>query len=71
MTSTATLPIKPSRLVNVIDWSNLPHDILQARASLERLRALGLVERKEGGYVPTGEGANLIRSANKKGLWRD
>jgi len=69
--STYTLPVVPARLVNSIEWSDLPHDQLQARAALEKLRKLGLVKRQGSGYVATGDGATLIRGANKEGIWQD
>jgi hypothetical protein len=49
VTSTATLPVLAARLVNSIEWSDLPHDLLQARAALEKLRRLGLVQRDGNG----------------------
>jgi hypothetical protein len=68
--SCKTPPVKPAMCVNQIEWSDLPHDNLQAKASLEKLRKLGLAEKQDGGYVPTAEGTSLIREATENGIWQ-
>lgn len=67
--TTALKPVLPARLVTHIDWSDLPHTLLQSRFTLEALKGYGLIERREDGYWPTAAGTALIKAANKAGTW--
>lgn len=64
-----TGPIQPSVLLTKIEWSDLPQTILQAMATLDKLEALGLVERSEQGYTATQAGISEIQQANEAKLW--
>jgi hypothetical protein len=55
--------------VNKIQWSDLPHTLLQAKATLGRLEALGLVQRDGAGYQATDSGSSLIAAANAAKWW--
>lgn len=66
---TSQKPVLPAKLVSHIDWSDLPHNLLQSKATLETLRGHGLVERKPDGYWPTEAGNMLIKAANKEKAW--
>src|SRR4051794_28284938 len=70
--SNHTPPTLPERCVVSIAWSDLPKTLLQARATLEKLRANGLVERdQQRGYTATAEGRKVIAEATSKGMWQD
>lgn len=45
-----------------IEWSDLPHTIHEAKATLDQLRKSGLVEREGAGYVPTTAGEDYIKA---------
>ena len=63
-------PVLPARVINSIDWSDLPHTLLQALVTFRKLRALGLVEPAGKGYVALPAGRQLIATANQQGFWR-
>lgn len=70
--SNHTPPTTPERCIVSIEWSDLPKTLLQARATLEKLRANGLAERNDKrGYTATAEGRRLIAEASKQKLWQD
>lgn len=62
--------VLPPVLVNKIEWSDLPKNLFQARATLEQLRMAGLAESDSSGYVPTTAGKAVIKQANAEGRWR-
>jgi hypothetical protein len=67
-----TPPTVPEKCIILIEWSDLPKTLLQARATLEKLRDYGLVERDDQrGYTATAEGRQLIAEANQQGIWQD
>ena len=71
VTSTPDQPVDPNRLIAKIEWSVLPHSYLEAKTTLEALRAAKLVNKKSSrGFTPTELGDKVIVYANKKGLYR-
>jgi Fe2+ or Zn2+ uptake regulation protein len=69
--SSSNQPVTPDRVVIQIQWSDLPHTDLQARKALDVLRRLKLVERVDKStYTATRAGQEVIKYANKEGLWR-
>jgi hypothetical protein len=68
--STRTQPVQSERLVNSIEWSDLPKTVLQARSALEKLRDRGLVERAGAGYSATPAGVELIGEADRLHVWQ-
>jgi hypothetical protein len=69
--STTDQPVMPDRIINQIAWSDLPHTDLQARKVFDVLRRLKLVERVDKStYTSTAAGQEVIKYADKEGLWR-
>ena len=62
-------PVKLEQVINRIEWSDLPHDLWQAKVTLARLEALGMVQRDGDGYQATSKGSSLIADANASGWW--
>lgn len=63
-------PVEPGQTVNYIDWSDLPHSVVQAVKTFQTLKSLKLIEAIDGGYQATEEGMTLIQQANENGWWR-
>lgn len=61
--------VLPAKTINQIEWSDLPHTILQAKAVFMKLARLGLAERQGDGYIATVAGIDLIRVADAEKLW--
>ncbi len=61
--------VYPEQCVIRINWSDLPHSLMQAKYTLSQLEGFGLVLRRGRGYVPTKEGVKLIKAADEKGRW--
>jgi hypothetical protein len=69
--STVTQPVEWSKVVNHIEWSDLPHSALEAKATFEGLSLLGLVKRvNQRDYTFTELGKKVVAYADKHGLWR-
>ena len=69
--STTEQPVGLSRVVNHIDWSDLPHSVLEAKATFEALVKFKLVRRVGGkeGFTSTQLGQDLIEQARVQRLW--
>jgi hypothetical protein len=63
-------PVTPDKFVIKIAWSDLPHTVMSAQATLERLTEFGLAVRSDGGYIATKAGLALMKEADKAKLWR-
>ena len=63
-------PATPDKFVNKIAWSDLPHTVWSAQATLERLTEFGLAVRSGDGYTATKAGLALMKEADKAKLWR-
>lgn len=66
-------PVFPNMVISGRDWSDLPHTILQAKRTLEKLDEVGMVSRDEKdrkGFRVTPAGIALILSANAQKLWQ-
>jgi hypothetical protein len=69
--TTSVQPVPVSRCIHTMPWSDLPKNDMQARKVLNVLSKLGLVERADKGfYTATLVGKEVIKYANKEGLWR-
>jgi hypothetical protein len=66
----ADRPIGPEECVVTIEWSDLPHTIMQAIGVISKLSRLGLVESSGDGHVATEAGKKLILRANYKKRWQ-
>lgn len=70
--STQEQPVSPDRVVNSIEWSDLPHSILEAKATFSSLRKLKLIKRQgePGNYTFTQLGQKVIAYADSRKMWR-
>lgn len=62
-------PVQPSMTVVSIEWSDLPHTLMQAVTVFKKLKKLELIKQDGEGYQATAKGAALIRKANKADWW--
>ena len=72
--STEDQPVGFSRVVNHIEWSDLPHSALEAKASFDTLLKMGLIKRSyrtQGAYTFTDLGQKVIARATEKKLWQN
>ena len=56
--------------MNKIEWSELPHSIMEATQTYHSLVTKGLAIREGTDFGHTKLGASVIAYANKKGMWR-
>jgi superfamily II helicase len=55
-----TLPVMITSCMNTIEWSDLPHTILQAKKTLDTLEAHGLIVRNGDESRPTDKGIQVM-----------
>ena len=69
--TTSVQPVPVSRCIHTMPWSDLPKNDMQARKVFSVLSKFGLVERVDKGfYAATLVGKEVIKHADKEGLWR-
>ena len=64
------VPVTADMTIVKIQWSDLPHTVIQAQATLRRLAKFGLAERSGDGYRATKAGQTLIKEADASKMWR-
>jgi hypothetical protein len=70
--STRQQPVTPDRCIRLIEWSDLPKTVLQARKALDILRRYGLVEKVDkNAFSPTDAGREMIKVADKEKRWQE
>lgn len=69
-TCSVGVAVHPSMCVNQIEWSEMPHSLLQATRTYHVLLAKGLVKRDGIDFGHTKAGTSVIAYANKKDMWR-
>jgi len=69
--TTYSQPVEPTRVINHIDWSPLPHSFMEAKRTLETLLKYKLVQRVgKAAFTHTPLGRAVIIYANNAGLWQ-
>jgi hypothetical protein len=69
--STRDQPVTPERCVVMIEWSDLPKTVVQARKTLFMLRKYRLVDQVgKHEYTATPAGKEVVAYADKEKLWR-
>lgn len=64
-----TLPVLIQFCVNAIEWSDLPHTLLQAKKTLETLESHGLIERNGEESRPTQAGREVMSYYKAQPHW--
>lgn len=62
-------PVMPAELVTHHEWSDLPHTLLQAVNTCQRLESYGYIRREEEGFVAEKQGIGLIKMADEQKWW--
>ena len=69
--STRTQPVTPEMCIVQIEWSDLPHTVVEARKALFMLKKHKLVEQVgKHQYTATDAGKEAVAHADKEKLWR-
>ena len=64
-----SLPVRIESCMNTIEWSDLPHSILQAKKTLQTLEALGLIDRNGEESTPTQAGIKVMEHYRSQSHW--
>ena len=64
-----TLPVRIESCMNTIEWSDLPHSILQAKKTLQTLEELGLITRDGEESTPTQAGIKVMQHYRAQPHW--
>jgi superfamily II helicase len=64
-----TLPVLAEKCMNSIDWSDLPHTVLQAKKTLEALEGHGLIKRNGEESTPTKAGIRVMEHYRSQPNW--
>lgn len=64
-----TLPVMAEKCMNTIEWSDLPHTILQAKKTLQTLEKHGLIVRDGEESKPTKAGIKVMTYYKSQPEW--
>lgn len=64
-----SLPVEADKCMNTIDWSDLPHTVLQAKKTLNTLEAHGLIVRDGEQSKPTKAGIAVMAHYKAQPDW--